>query len=149
MDVSCRYEVNPETGCWNWTGARDVDGYGRVFGGRTSGREEAKAHRWMYERERGPLPDELHLHHRCENPRCVNPEHLRPLTKAEHRAVHGGGSPEARRGPSRVGDGERCVNGHELSAAIVYVSPSGTERCRECARAATRRRRQKKAVGAA
>lgn len=70
------YVVDVETGCWNWARHRDQNGYGRT------GR--ALAHRAMYMRLVGPIPDGLQLDHLCRNPACVNPDHLEPVTNAEN-----------------------------------------------------------------
>ena len=66
-------------GCWLWTGAL-LDGYGivKVGGG------VRRAHRVVFEFERGPIPDGLELDHLCRVRRCVNPDHLEPVTKAEN-----------------------------------------------------------------
>jgi hypothetical protein len=44
--------------------------------------------RFIYEEVVGPIPAAHELHHRCENPRCVNPDHLEPVTRAEHAKRH-------------------------------------------------------------
>jgi hypothetical protein len=72
------YTVNDETGCWEWHGAADGRyGYGHVQrNGRT-----VPAHKWLYEQKYGKVPPGLVLDHfACDNPRCVNPDHVRPTT---------------------------------------------------------------------
>ena len=68
-------EIDPETGCWNWT-ASLASGYGRLLvGGRLVG-----SHRFMYEQHVGPIPDGFQIDHLCRNPRCCNPNHLEAVT---------------------------------------------------------------------
>ena len=45
------------------------------------------AHRWIYESERGPIPDGMHLHHLCRVTQCVNPAHLTPMSAVEHNSM--------------------------------------------------------------
>lgn len=76
-----------ETPCWIWTGRVDLKtGYGWT---RRTG-VDAQAHRVIYQETYGPLPPGhvVQLHHRCERPPCVNPEHLEPLTPSQHRLAH-------------------------------------------------------------
>ena len=71
------------TGCWNWAGADNGNGYGVIGIGR---REEGTAlvHRVAYEQIVGPIPAGLHIDHLCRNRLCVNPDHLEPVTKYEN-----------------------------------------------------------------
>lgn len=76
------YLVNPESGCWDWQRKCGRDGYGHAWCGER--KQSMKAHRLYYERHVGPIPEGLHIDHKCQNVRCVNPEHLEPVTALEN-----------------------------------------------------------------
>ena len=63
----------PKTdGCWEWQGAFDAKGYGRIA---VDGKE-VRAHRFSYELANGPIPSGQHVLWNCGNSRCVRPDHL-------------------------------------------------------------------------
>ncbi len=67
-------KVTKTDGCWLWTGSADDDGYGDFRIGRKELRE--KAHRWSYRFYKGTIPEGQMVLHTCDNPPCVNPDHL-------------------------------------------------------------------------
>ncbi len=106
-----RIKIDKRTNCWDWTGYITPAGYGRLG---------AKlAHRIMYERKIGAIPKGLELDHLCRNTKCVNPQHLEPVTAAEN---------SARRAVLTT----HCPAGHEYS--YMYMDNKGHKhrKCREC-----------------
>lgn len=68
-----------KTNCWIWSNGSD-ENYGKVS---VDGRDRP-AHRVMYEEQVGPIPSGLEIDHLCRVRRCVNPEHLEPVTAKEN-----------------------------------------------------------------
>lgn len=70
--------------CWPWTGSRiQVDGklwYGQIQDGGLPGVSRSSkligTHRAAWIVTNGPIPDDAHVLHRCDNPPCCNPAHL-------------------------------------------------------------------------
>lgn len=66
--------------CWEWTGAKDNQGYGKL----TVDSKHIKAASFAYMLCVGPIPVGFDLDHLCCNTTCVNPSHLEPVTTTEN-----------------------------------------------------------------
>lgn len=119
-----RFEIDV-FGCWRWSGAGS-NGYSTfTVEGIAKG-----AHRAVYELLVGPIPDGMQIDHLCGVRRCVNPDHLEPVTARENtrRALKSLATINAAK--------THCVHGHEFTPSNTYVPPKRPNRryCRECNR---------------
>lgn len=73
------------SGCWLWSAAKQQNGYG-VFKWDGLGQP---AHRVVYSLICGRIADGMELDHSCEVKSCVNPDHLRPVTRTENAQLAG------------------------------------------------------------
>lgn len=130
IDPALRFRayVREGEGCWEWQGAIDRRGYG-VFGVRHG--LQMRAHRFSYERAHGPIPGGLVVCHRCDNPRCVRPEHLFIGTQADN--LRDAAAKGRTRNQNSAKD--QCVRGHAFTPSNTMwrlVNGRPCRRCRTC-----------------
>ncbi len=113
--------VKQSSGCWVYTGAKHNQGYGLI----SIGNNMKLAHRVSYEAFVSKIPNGLTIDHLCKNRRCINPEHLEPVTMIENlRRGNGVGVINSRK--------TACPKGHPF---VTITTKNGRKRfCSECNR---------------
>ena len=118
-------KINKTNYCWLWTDKPDKDGYGKL----AIDGKSPRAHRLAYQLWIGPIPlDKPHVCHHCDNPPCVNPEHLYAGTAKDN------AKDRATRGRHHESKKNHCPKSHEYNIANTYIYKNGKRKCRTCDR---------------
>lgn len=116
--------------CWPWIGYKNHKGYGRMMvriGNKFASRN---AHRVSYELFVGQIPDGAIICHECDNPSCVNPEHLflgTPLANTQDMLLKGR-CRSGRKKKGRKGMKRRTKHGRRLRSMVELAEEIGKGR---------------------
>lgn len=124
--------------CWEWQGHL-CRGYGNFD---LPGRRKIKAHRMSWIIANGEIQENMKICHKCDNPKCVRPDHLFVGTQADNimDAVRKGRiKPPHLLGVIGNPPKEKCSRGHPLSGDNLLIDYRGNRRCRACYKDAQRR----------
>lgn len=118
-----RYVIDEITGCWNWQHFKTPQGYGKYK--RVKG--ETIAHRASYILHKGIIDQEC-VCHTCDNPSCVNPEHLFLGSKLDNNRDRA----NKKRNNHRNDGKTHCKRGHEFNEQNTGIRKSNTRYCKQC-----------------
>lgn len=122
--------------CWEWTGVLEGHQYGTLRVEVDGVRVKRRAHRLVWVALCGPIPGNLPLDHLCRVKRCVNPDHLEPVTdRINVLRGHGPSAQAARRA--------FCQRGHQNWGVI---QSTGVRSCRTCINQRDRENRKEQAA---
>ena len=123
--------------CDEWEGPTNGKGYGSVYVTKTDDNKSGtwNAHRLMWMQTYGPIPRGYVVMHLCDNPKCINIEHLRLGTQSDNMFD------KVAKGRTHNTRGQSCTHGHPWVSDNIYVHPSGQWHCLTCRKQSDRRRR--------
>ncbi len=109
--------------CWEWTGRRSSRGYGRI----NLGNHSMLAHRFSLGLKEELNPN-LVVDHICRNRLCVNPKHLRQVSRTINTLENSIGPAPTNKAKTH------CVRGHEYNEENTYYRKDSGRSCRACER---------------
>lgn len=133
-------KVEKTDGCWIWRGYKNSRGYGAFsFRYKENGIKKFasyRAHRIAYELLIGEIADGYVACHKCDNPSCVNPDHIFIGTSLDNYRDC------MSKGRARFQNKKFCKNGHERSGENVIINGNKTI-CKLCQRIWDKKKRDK------
>jgi len=130
-------KVQKTESCWLWTADTTWNGYGRI----KINHRKILAHRFSYEIHKESIPEKMVIDHICRTRNCVNPSHLRVVTRRQNVLENA-----VNTAPLIARAKTHCKNGHPFNEENTYwnFKRYNNRQCRICKGAADKRARLKK-----
>lgn len=123
-----KIKINPN-GCWEWLGYINNGGYGTfAITGKMYETKKYFAHRVSFSLFKKQIEVGLDIDHICINKKCVNPDHLREVT----RAVNLKENTTGKSAPLLRANMKFCKRGHEYVKGSFYKRKDGGRECKKC-----------------
>ncbi len=135
-DIKKRFwaKVNKTESCWIWTASKNKAGYGFFW---PTAERWIGAHRYSYYLANGKFDQMKFVCHSCDNPSCVNPNHLFLGSNSDNikdASIKG-------RLYKQFNKSKVCGSGkHELKGSAIRIDSEGKRRCRWCQNEGTMKR---------
>lgn len=129
-------KINPDTNCWEFMGNRDKDGYGKI---RIGNGKRIRTHRLAVLLSGVQIPKGMFVCHHCDNPPCVNPQHLYVGSASDNQKDSFNRGRSVDHGAINGNRNKtHCKHGHEFTeenTRVLYKNglKHGRE-CRQCAK---------------
>jgi len=131
-----RYIPEPNSGCWLWMGYCHDLGYALMYRG--GAKRGFRVTRWILNRLGVDLSRGRMAAHTCDNPFCINPNHLFPATASENLKDC------VAKGRHYLASRDSCEKGHKYEeGSYAVIKGTNHRKCRICSRITGQRNRKK------
>lgn len=136
------HKVEKTAKCWIWTGYKNKKGYGTFY--KITEKQTVRAHRFSYELHKGKFNKKLLICHKCDNPSCVNPEHLFLGTAKDNTNDCIKKGRFTQKNYNSMANKTHCKQGHKFTKTNTKIYNGNYRRCIKCRRTNALNRHYKK-----
>lgn len=132
-------KINKTGTCWVWLASKKSDGYGNFYSNLKGVNKNISAPRFSWIFHFGSIQKDICVLHKCDNPSCVNPEHLFLGTHTDNMRD----KMKKGRHKSTKSSSKYCKRGHEFTIKNTYLTKDDGRHCKKCRADRERARRNR------